>query len=338
MKTHNNISLRPYNTFGIDVHAGKMVIVESEEDIIKYLDQHSLKKRQTLILGGGSNLLFTRDFEGTIFKIDIKGVEVVHEDDDHVYIRAGAGESWESLVDYVVSKGYGGLENLSMIPGSVGAAPIQNIGAYGVEQGEHFHQLEAVSVREQEKRTFNAGQCQFGYRYSIFKGDLQGQYVITAVTYRLDRKPVLKLDYGNVRQELEAMEVEKPGVGEVAQAVKNIRTRKLPQPEQTGNAGSFFKNPVVSMEIWEKLKAKYADMPGFQVPDDQMKIAAAWLIQYCQWKGKAVGHAMVHKNHALVLVNLGKATGAEVLHLARMIRMSVEKQFGIKLEYEVNIK
>ncbi len=337
MKIDHNISLKPYNTFGIDVRAGKMVIPENEKDIINYLEQHSLKKRQTFILGGGSNVLFTRDFDGTVFKMGIKGITVVHEDDNHVYIRAGAGESWEDLVDHTVEKGYGGLENLSMIPGSVGAAPIQNIGAYGVEQGEHFHQLEAVSIREQEKRTFNAGQCRFGYRYSIFKDDLQNQYVITAVTYRLDKQPVLKLDYGQVRQELEAMGIDNPAVQHVAQAIKAIRTRKLPHPDQTGNAGSFFKNPVVTMETWEKLKARYPDMPGFQAPHDHMKIAAAWLIQHCGWKGKAVGHAMVHKNHALVLVNLGKATGAEVLHLSRMIRMSVEKQFAIKLEYEVNI-
>lgn len=337
MRITENASLRPFHTFGVDAKARLFVQLESEEDILDFLENHGLKKDKTFVLGGGSNVLFTRDFYGTILRIENKGIEITGEDSEHVYVKAAAGEEWDELVNYAVSRGFGGLENLSLIPGSVGAAPIQNIGAYGVEQKDHFHSLEAVSIREQEKKTFNYQQCQFGYRDSIFKNEYARKFIVTSVTYRLDKKPVLHTEYGSILEELQRMKVKEPTVKDVSKAVINIRNLKLPDPLVTGNAGSFFKNPVVSKEIHDKLKEKHPDMVSFKVGEEQYKLAAGWLIEQCGWKGQCIGHASVHKNQALVLVNLGKAMGSEVIHLSRMIRMSVEDKYGVKLEYEVNI-
>ncbi len=337
MRIIENASLRPFHTFGVDAKARLFVQLESEEDIFDYLDNHGLKKDKTFVLGGGSNVLFTRDFDGTILRIENKGITITGEDDDHVYVTAAAGEEWDELVNYTVSRGFGGLENLSLIPGSVGAAPIQNIGAYGVEQKNHFYSLEAVSIREQEKKTFNREQCRFGYRDSIFKNEYARKFIVTSVTYRLDKNPVFHTEYGSIEEELNKMKVKDPSVKDVSKAVINIRNSKLPDPLITGNAGSFFKNPVVSKEVHDRLKKEYPDMVSFKVGDDSYKLAAGWLIEQCGWKGRCVGHASVHKNQALVLINLGKAMGSEVIHLSRMIRMSVEDKYGVKLEYEVNI-
>ncbi|MCF8331145.1 MAG: UDP-N-acetylmuramate dehydrogenase [Bacteroidales bacterium] len=337
MKIHKNLSLKSLNTFGIEATAAIYAALESEKDIMDYLDKYGLKTDSTFILGGGSNVLFTRDFNGVVLHIKLKGIKIIDEDDDYVYVKAMAGEEWDDLVKYAVNKGYGGLENLSLIPGSVGAAPIQNIGAYGVEQKDHFFSLEAISIRDQQKKVFNKQDCHFRYRDSVFKNEQAKKYIITSVTYRLDKKPVINTEYGGIQEEFKRMNIKKPGIKDVSEAVRNIRNRKLPDPEKTGNAGSFFKNPVVTEEKYEKLIQRFPEIVSFKLNNDYYKLAAGWLIEHSDWKGKAIGHAAVHKNQALVLVNLGRAKGSEVVHLARMIRMSVEKKYGIELDYEVNI-
>lgn len=337
MNIYENKSLKPYNTFGLEAKARMLVELETEDDIIDYLNTYGLKTDHTFILGGGSNVLFTRDFDGVVLKPALKGIEVTAEDDEYAWVTAFAGEEWDDLVQFCVERGFGGLENLSLIPGSVGAAPIQNIGAYGVEQKDHFYQLQAVSIRDQELKTFNREDCRFGYRDSIFKNEYKRKYIITSVTYKLKKNPELNTSYGSISAELKNMKVRQPSVKSIAKAVINIRNSKLPDPEEYGNAGSFFKNPVVDKEKHDQLRTKYPELVSFEVGEDQYKLAAGWLIEKCDWKGKSVGHASVHKKQALVLINLGKAHGSEILHLSRMIRMSVEQKFGIKLEYEVNI-
>lgn len=337
MEIRENASLREYNTFDVEAKADLLVILESEEDILSYLDQHSLKSRDTLILGGGSNVLFTCDYAGTILHPALKGIEFTDEDDEHVYIKAAAGEVWDDLVNYCINKEYGGLENLSMIPGNVGAAPIQNIGAYGKEQKDHFYELEAISIRDQEKHIFKAGDCRFGYRDSIFKNEYAKKYIITSVAYRLDKKPELHLEYHSLKKALSEKEEKNITIRDVSKAVREIRSDKLPDPEKLGNAGSFFKNPVVSAEKHDNLKKEFPGLVSFELNEDAYKLAAGWMIEQCGWKDRSIGHASVHKEQALVLVNLGKARGNEILHLARMIRMSVEQKFGVELEYEVNI-
>lgn len=337
MKIVENASLKGLNTFGIDTKASVLVELHSQEDVINYLNEYGLKTDRSFILGGGSNVLFTRDFDGVVLKYVKKGIEVVTEEEDYVYVKAAAGEQWDDLVQFAVAKGWGGLENLSLIPGNVGAAPVQNIGAYGVEQKDTFFELEAVSIREQEIRNFSFRDCHFGYRDSIFKQEYAKKYIITSVTYRLHKNPVAKADYGSLKKVLDEKGVENPDIKDVAAAVIEIRNRKLPDHTVNGNAGSFFKNPVLDSEKYHKLKQQYPEMVSFELSENQWKLAAGWLIEYCGWKGQAVGHAAVHQKQALVLVNLGKANGSEVIHLARRIRLSVEKQFDIKLEYEVNI-
>ena len=337
MNIETNASLKAYNTFGIDAKTQYLVHIDREDTLIDYLNDHGLQKDKTFVMGGGSNVLFTRDFAGVVLRVELKGIDIIDEDEDYVYVKASAGEEWDDLVRFAVERNLGGLENLSLIPGNVGAAPVQNIGAYGVEQKDHFFGLEAISIREQEKRKFSKQDCKFDYRNSIFKQEYARQYIITSVTYRLDKKPVLKTDYGAIQTELEAMKIKSPGVRDVAKAVSNIRKRKLPDPEKTGNAGSFFKNPVVSKETHDRLKEEYPGLVSFPIDEEHYKLAAGWMIEYCGWKGESVGHASVHQHQALVLINLGKAKGNEVVHLSRMIRMSIENEFGIKLEYEVII-
>ncbi|MFO8086615.1 MAG: UDP-N-acetylmuramate dehydrogenase [Bacteroidales bacterium] len=337
MKIVENASLKGLNTFGIDAKASVLVELQSEEDVISYLNEYGLKTDRSFILGGGSNVLFTRDFDGVVLTYVKKGIEVVTQEDDYIYVKAAAGEEWDDLVQFAVDNGWGGLENLALIPGNVGAAPVQNIGAYGVEQKDAFFQLEAISIREQQKKVFSFRDCHFGYRDSIFKQEYAKKYIITSVTYRLNKNPVVRAEYGSLKRALDEKGMDHPDVKDIAAAVIGIRKSKLPDHKVNGNAGSFFKNPVVDREKYQKLKQQYPEMVSFEMSENQWKLAAGWLIEYCGWKGKAVGHAAVHRDQALVLINLGKANGSEVIHLARLIRMSVEKQFGIKLEYEVNI-
>jgi UDP-N-acetylmuramate dehydrogenase len=335
MSTQKNISLQPYNSFQIDVRADEFISVKSVGELQEFLE-HSAKK-PLLVLGGGSNVLFTRDVNGLVLKMDIHGIDELKEDATHVFVRAGAGENWHAFVRYTIARNWGGLENLSLIPGNVGAAPIQNIGAYGVELKDSFYELEAYDLKEKKVFAFGVNDCLFGYRESIFKTSEKGRYIILNVTFILRKVPVLKTSYGAIREELKKMGVQSPTIKDISEAVIEIRRSKLPDPAEIGNAGSFFKNPVVEQQKFLALSVKYPDLPAYPHEDQSVKLAAGWLIEQCGWKGYRKGDAGVHENQALVLVNYGNATGKEILELSERIAASVEKKFGVKLEREVNI-
>jgi len=331
----HNISLKPFNTFAMDVKARDFAEITAEAEIPAVLRLISRYEGPVLFLGGGSNMLFTKDFEGLVLKVSTKGIEIIDQDDAYVYVRGMAGEHWDDFVQFCVKRNYGGLENLSLIPGNVGSSPIQNIGAYGVEIKDTFYMLDAVSLRTGEFREFYAEECEFGYRSSVFKHELKGQYLILSVTFKLRKKPVLNTSYGAITAELEAIG-EAPSVKSVATAICNIRRSKLPDPLEIGNAGSFFKNPVVSQSVYRELNSLYPGIPAYQAGDD-VKLAAGWLIEQCGWKGFREGDAGVHARQALVLVNYGKASGSQVYSLALKIIESVKSKFGVQLEPEVNV-
>lgn len=333
MKMLENISLKPYNTFHIETTARYFCILNDAES----LQELPLGNQPLLVLGGGSNMLLTRNFDGLVLKNEIMGIELVHEDPEFIYVSAGAGENWHGFVKHCISKGWGGLENLSLIPGSVGASPMQNIGAYGVELEDVFWSLEAWHIQEKRIHTFTKSDCAFGYRESVFKKSLKGKYIILKVTYRLHKKPVFHTSYGAITQELERMGVTEYSVSAISEAVIRIRTSKLPDPAIIGNAGSFFKNPVVSHDTFEQLKASFPSIVAFPQLDQSVKLAAGWLIEQCGWKGYRSGDAGCHASQALVLVNYGNATGKEIYDLSEMILQSVKARFGISLEREVNI-
>ena len=339
MQIQENISLRPYHTFGIDVTARYFASFRSIADLQEILKAGltTEMKLPKIILGGGSNVLFTKDFDGLVLKNEIVGIEKTKEDDDHVYLRVGAGENWHHFVMYCVQNGYGGVENLSLIPGCVGASPMQNIGAYGVELREVFHGLTAFHLQEQNNYTFRLSDCEFGYRDSVFKKKYKDQFVISYVSFRLNKKHVLNTSYGAIEQELQNMGVTEPDIRSVSQAVINIRTSKLPDPAVTGNAGSFFKNPSVSEASYQKLKNDFPEMPGYPNEDGTIKLAAGFLIEQCGWKGYRKGDAGVHPKQALVLVNYGNSTGEEIFNLSDQIAASVLENFGVVLEREVNV-
>jgi UDP-N-acetylmuramate dehydrogenase len=336
MLVHENSSLKPYNTFGIDVKTLFLVELLTEEDVFLFLSDQGRFPKPFLLLGGGSNLLFTKDFQGTVIRICTKGVSITEENEKEVFVRAAAGENWDDFVRFTVEKGWGGLENLSLIPGNVGTSPVQNIGAYGVELKDTFDHLNAIHIATSKHTVFTNAICRFGYRESVFKEELKGEYLILDVTFRLFKDPLLKLDYGTIRQELQVMQILRPTIADVREAVCRIRRNKLPDPSELGNAGSFFKNPLISEEFFLELKKRFPEMVHF-AQDENVKIAAAWLIEQCGWKGKRIGDAGVHQNQPLVLVNYGTATGKEILDLSSEIITSVELKFGIRLEPEVNV-
>jgi UDP-N-acetylmuramate dehydrogenase len=338
MNIRENISLKGLNTFGIDVKArylGAFTNLPELEEIAAFASIG--KGLPLLILGGGSNMLFTRDVDGLVLKNEIPGIEKIKEDDDHVYIKTGAGENWHRFVLHCLENGWSGMENLALIPGLAGATPMQNIGAYGVEIKDVFESLEAFHIHEKKIMSFSAADCAFGYRESVFKNKWKGQFVITSVTYRLNKKPRLKLDYGAITAELERMQIGQPDPMAVARAVINIRRSKLPDPQLTGNAGSFFKNPEVGEEQFLTLKEKHPGIVGYLQPGSKVKLAAGWLIEKCGWKGYRNGDAGCHEFQALVLVNYGHASGADILQLAQKIKAEVQSTFGVLLEEEVNI-
>lgn len=338
MQIHHHFSLRPYNSFGIDVKAGSFADFHTTEDLAELVTgQLHPEKDRLLVLGGGSNILFTKDFDGWILHNRIKGIELLREDDNHFYVKAGAGENWHGFVQYCIDHSYAGAENLSLIPGNVGASPIQNIGAYGVEIRDIFHELEAFDLFEKRVQTFQLADCGFGYRESVFKKSAKGRYVILNVTYRLNKKPDFHTGYGAIAQELERMGVQELSIRAVSEAVMHIRSSKLPDPGQTGNAGSFFKNPVISTQQYTALASTYPGMTGYAAGEGLTKVAAGWLIEQCGWKGYRKGDAGCYPKQALVLVNYGKASGKEILDLSRSIIDSVQEKFGILLEREVNI-
>ncbi|SFC51251.1 UDP-N-acetylmuramate dehydrogenase [Zunongwangia mangrovi] len=334
MKVIHNVSLKPYNTFGIDVRASKFIKIKEIEDLKKIL--RKTYAEELFILGGGSNMLLTGDIHKTVLQIDLKGKEVVEEKNDHVIIKAHAGENWHEFVLWTLEQNFGGLENLSLIPGNVGTSPIQNIGAYGVELKDSFVSCEAINIQTLESRTFTLEDCDFGYRNSVFKNKLKGQYIITSVNFKLSSKNhQLKMDYGAIRTELEY--IENPTIKDISNAVIKIRESKLPNPAEIGNSGSFFKNPVISAEVFKNLQKQFPEIPSYPISETEVKVPAGWLIDQSGLKGYRDGDAGVHKKQALVLVNYGNASGNDILMLSIKVREVVKEKFGIDLEPEVNI-
>lgn len=333
-KIYENHSLKALHTFHMDVKSRWFAEYDTEDDLCELLRSTLLQNTLSFPIGSGSNLLFTKDYPGVLLHSAIRFIEKVKEDSDFVYLKTGSGVVWDDFCRYAVEQGYGGVENLSLIPGEVGASAVQNIGAYGVEVADVIDRVEAIDRQTGEKRIFRNEECEYGYRTSIFKTDLKGKYLVTAVIYRLTKKPVLKLDYGNLLEELK-------GTGEITltsvrDAIIRVRNRKLPDPEITGNAGSFFMNPVIPVALYETLLTKYPLMPHYKVDDAHIKVPAAWLIEQCGWKGKNIGDAAVHDRQCLVLVNKGNASAQEIIELAQSIVSSVKERFAIEIHPEVN--
>lgn len=336
MVIQENVSLLHFNTFGIEAKARRLVRVNSEDELRSVLIDPALRSDLRLVLGGGSNILFTRDVDGLVIHNDIDGISTTEHTDGDVLVTAGAGVVWHDLVMFCVQKGLGGIENMSLIPGRVGAAPMQNIGAYGVELKDVFHSLRAMRVADGSVRVFSGPECRFGYRESVFKHRLAGQFIITSVTLILNRSAKLNTSYGAIATELASMGVASPTMADVSRAVIRIRQSKLPDPAVLGNAGSFFKNPVVSHEKFEELRLRFPDIPSYPAPDG-VKLAAGWLIEQCGWKGKRVGNTGCHAQQALVIVNHGGATGHEIHQHSLNVVLSVTDRFGVELEREVNL-
>lgn len=322
------------NTFNIKAEADTYLAIRSERELIEALKQYP----NPFVLGGGSNMLLTTDMTQPVFHILLKGITIVKEIDDEVWIKAQAGENWHSFVMHSLEQGYGGLENLALIYGNVGTAPVQNIGAYGVEIKDVMYSCEAINVHTQEKRIFTTDECDFAYRESVFKGKEKGNYIITAVTFKLSKhNHHLHTQYGAIQEKLAERGITQPTPKQVAKVVISIRESKLPNPAELGNSGSFFKNPIILTDEYQKLQQQYPDMPSYTVDVTHTKVPAGWLIDRCGLKGYRQGDAGVHTHQALVLVNYGKATGQEVLALAHYVKEEVAKKFGITLEFEVNI-
>lgn len=330
-----NVSLKPYNTFGIDVLAESFVSVNTLEELISVLRTNS---KDVLVLGGGSNILLTQNIKGLVIHINLKGIEISSKNDSSSLVTVAGGENWHDFVLWTLHHYLGGLENLSLIPGNVGTAPIQNIGAYGVELKDTFLSCEALNLNTLEIETFSKADCKFDYRNSIFKSELKGQYIITSVSFELTNKAhQLKMSYGAIKSELDKMKINHPTITDISNAVISIRQSKLPDPKVLGNSGSFFKNPIVSKSKFNTLQSQFEDLPHYPISENEVKIPAGWLIETAGFKGKDFGNYGVHKNQALVLVNYGGATGQDILNLSQTIQKAIDTIFGIPLEAEVNI-
>lgn len=330
-----NISLQPFNTFGIDVKAAYFSRFSSTEELSMLFKE--TKELPFVIIGGGSNLLLTSDFNGIVLRNEILGKTILEETADSVLVKIGSGENWHEFVLWAVENDFGGVENLSLIPGSVGASPMQNIGAYGVEIKDVFEHLLAYHIESGETHQFSLEDCQFGYRESVFKRSLKNQYVITEVCFRLEKNRKVNTTYGAIEQELQKMGVSSPTIRDVSNAVISIRQSKLPNPAELGNAGSFFKNPVVDAKIADSILEKFPSAPVYLAENGKKKLAAGWLIEQAGWKGKTIGTCGVHKLQALVLVNYGGSTGNQIYHLSTAIITDIQEKFGVTLEREVNI-
>lgn len=329
------ISLKEFNTFGVDVSTQFYAQANTLEKIIFSINFASYNHLSILPQGAGSNTLYTSDYQGIIVHPAIKCINIAEDLPQEVIVRCGAGVAWDDFVEYCVSKGLYGVENLSHIPGDVGAAPVQNIGAYGVELKDVVHKIDAIDIETRKSVVFKPEECQFGYRSSIFKHELRGRVIITHVWFKLKRKSSFTIDYGNLRQEVEALG--EPSLQTVRQAVINIRSNKLPDPRQLGSAGSFFKNPIVEVSRYNAISEQYSDVPKYDISAQAVKIPAGWLIEQCGWKGKRVGNCGVYPKQALILVNYGGATGQEILNLAHLVKNDVKQKFQIDLDFEVNI-
>jgi len=334
MKINQHTSLLPYNTFGIDVNADFFIEYDSAADLQDVLRLDIVKKNKLLHIGSGSNLLFLKDFNGIILHSGIHSINVINEDADSVFLEVGSSMVWDDFVAYCVDNGWGGAENLSLIPGETGASAVQNIGAYGVEVQDLIVRVNAVEIETAEFKTFTNEECRYGYRDSVFKNELKGKYIITTILFRLMKKPVFKLNYQRLEEEV--LKNGEVNLENIRQTIIQIRQSKLPDTKITGNAGSFFMNPVISKEQFNSLQSNYPQIPHYFDSETKEKIPAAWLIDQCGWKGKHIGNAGVHEKQALVLVNLGGATGAEIVYLAQQIQKSVKEKFGIELTPEVN--
>lgn len=332
----HNISLKPYNTFDIAVQASHFADINQVKDLKEVFASPLAKEKEILVLGGGSNMLFTKNFDGLVIKVSIPGISYTVNGTD-VLVTAGAGVVWNDLVNFCVAHGFAGLENLTLIPGTVGASPIQNIGAYGVELKDVFASCEAFEIETNDLKTFTPAACKFGYRDSVFKNECKGKYIITAVTFKLSTQPNLQTTYGAITAELDRRNITAPSIADISKVVAEIRVSKLPDPKTIGNAGSFFKNPVISKTEFAHLIAQFPEIVHYPAANDQIKLAAGWLIEQCGFKGMVVGNTGTWKNQALVLVNHGGATGHEVYVFSEHIINTVFDRFQIRLEREVNI-
>lgn len=336
-KLLKNKSLKPYNTFGIDVSAKYFVEAGTVEDIKSALEFARENQLQLILFSGGSNMLLTHDFDGLVLKLNLKGIEVVLEEEDFVEVKVKSGENWHEFVQWTLQNDFGGLENLSLIPGNAGTAPIQNIGAYGVEVKDSMTELSALEISTGNIREFTNAECKFGYRDSVFKNEFKNQFIITDVSFQLTkRNHQLHTQYGAIQAELDKLNIQNPTIQDISRAVINIRQSKLPDPKEIGNSGSFFKNPVISKSEFEEIQKKHPEISAYP-SGDEVKLAAGWLIEKAGWKGKRFGDAGVHEKQALVLVNYGNATGQEIYDLSQRIVDDVYEKFGINLEREVNI-
>ncbi|MDY0779714.1 UDP-N-acetylmuramate dehydrogenase [Tenacibaculum sp. IB213877] len=334
MNIQENISLKNYNTFGIDVNAKRFVSIES----VYELQQLLKKEKDVFLVSGGSNMLLTSDIEKLVVHINIQGISIDKEDENHVYLTVNAGENWHDFVLWTISQDYGGIENLSLIPGNVGTCPIQNIGAYGVEVKDVITKVEAIEIESRKLVSFSNKECDFGYRNSIFKNEAKGKYIITSVSFQLTKKNhQLNTYYGAIETELASKNITNPTIKDVSDAVIAIRQSKLPDPKEIGNSGSFFKNPVISQKHFNKLQEEYSDIPSYKVSETEVKVPAGWLIEKSGFKGKRFGDYGVHEKQALVLVNYGNASGKEIYQLAQKIQRTIKEKFGIDLEIEVNV-
>lgn len=337
MQTFSNASLKAYNTFGLDVKAQKLYIVEQESDL-QALEDLGIYENKHLILGGGSNVLLTKDFDGGIILISTRGKEELESNSESVTVKFAAGEIWHDCVKWAIENNYGGIENLSLIPGTIGAAPMQNIGAYGVEIKDTFRRLKAFNKKRGNFEFFNADECEFGYRESVFKHKLKDQYIITSVEFNLTKfNHKINTSYGAISGVLRQKGIDNPTLKDVSETVIEIRQSKLPDPKEIGNSGSFFKNPIVEDSLVEKIKKEFPNMPAYPAAEGKTKLAAGWLIEQCGWKGKRVGETGSHAKQALVLVNYGNAKGAEIWSLAMDIQASVKSKFGVEIHPEVNV-
>ncbi|MBB5396017.1 UDP-N-acetylmuramate dehydrogenase [Mucilaginibacter sp. AK015] len=336
LQIQENVSLKHFNTFGIDANARYFAEISHEDELVELFADPQWAHINRLVVGGGSNMLLVKDFEGLVIRMNIRGIEhrISHED---VFVEVGAGEVWNDLVNFCVDRNYAGMENLSLIPGSVGASPIQNIGAYGVELKDVFASCRAFEIATGTFRTFTKDDCKFGYRESVFKSELAGQYIIVSVKFHLSLKPNINLKYGAIEQELANRGISNPTIEDISKVISHIRVSKLPDPSTIGNAGSFFKNPVIGDVQFRLLQEQFPDVVNYPAGDGLHKLAAGWLIEQCGWKGKTVGNTGTWKNQALVLVNHGGATGEEVYSLSSQIIDSVYTKFGVTLQREVNI-
>lgn len=331
-----NVSLKPYNTFGLEAKAKYFSVFRSVEELIEILSDHKYKNEKKLFLGGGSNILLMNDYDGLVLKNEIIGIEVVLENTEKVVLKAGGGENWHSFVLETIERNLSGIENMSLIPGTVGAAPMQNIGAYGVEVKDVFVELEALNLGNFEIEVFDKYKCNFGYRESYFKHEGKGKYVILNVSFELSKKPVFNVSYGAIRDTLDQMGVKELSVKAISDAVIAIRKSKLPDPAEIGNSGSFFKNPEIEKRLYENVKQQYPAIPCYPIDEKTVKVPAGWLIEQAEWKGKRIGDIGVHTKQALVLVNYGGGKGQQIADLAYEIQTSVFDKFGIRITPEVN--